>query len=101
MNDGLPIPDFYKKGIKIRMLVSVRPDGFGGKPGTVLKFDREYDAVANPHAAISGFCENGELLGVRPGEFEFVSAPEWVLRKWVRFDDASGDSALKILKGGI
>jgi hypothetical protein len=40
----------------------------------------EYQAISNKNGAISGLCENGEYLGVKPGEFEFVEAPEWVLK---------------------
>lgn len=75
------------ESIKIRMMQTVRPDfpfgqvpGFG-KPDTILKNGIEYPAITNPHGAISGICENGEHLGVKPGEFEFVEAPEWVLEK--------------------
>lgn len=69
--------------IKIRMLETVRPDlPFLAKPGTVLVQGKEYDAEANKHGAVSGICENGDYLGVKPGEFEFVSAPEWLLKMW-------------------
>lgn len=73
--------------IRIRMLVNILPDVIpgtfkllGGKPGTVLQAGREYEAQSNKNGAISGLCENGEYMGVRPGEFEFVEAPEWVLK---------------------
>ena len=62
------------------MLKNVRPDLiFLAKPGTILCQDLEYDAIANQNGAISGLCDNGEYLGVKPGEFEFISAPDWVL----------------------
>lgn len=73
--------------IRIRMKINVRPDfplfygALGVKPGTVLKVGMEYEATTNKNGAISGICENGEALGVKPGEFEFVQAPEWVLQK--------------------
>jgi len=69
--------------IKIRMLQNVRPDFFLGlisaKPGTILRSGMEYEATTNKNGAICGICENGEALGVKPGEFEFVEAPEWLL----------------------
>lgn len=66
--------------IRIRMLQNVRPDLiFLAKPGTILRVGLEYDGMTNQNGAISGLCENGEYLGVKPGEFEFIKAPEWVL----------------------
>jgi len=50
--------------------------------GSILKYGEEYDAISNPNGAISGICANGAVLGVRPGEFEFLTAPDWVLRIW-------------------
>lgn len=71
------------KNIRIHMLENVRPDFlFMAKPGTILRAGQIYDAVSNPHGAISGICENGETLGVKPGEFEFIEAPDWVLDIW-------------------
>lgn len=68
--------------IRIRMTRTVRPDiPFLAKPGTILRDGMEYPAMTNRNGAISGLCDNGEDLGVRPGEFEFVEAPEWVLAK--------------------
>ena len=68
-----------KEDIKIHMLKSVRPDfPFGIKNGTRLIASEIYDAVSNSLGAICGVCENGELLGVKPGEFNFVKAPEWL-----------------------
>lgn len=62
------------------MLQNVRPDFlFLAEPGTVLRAGLEYDAMTNRYGAISGLCENSEYLGVKPGEFEFIEAPEWVL----------------------
>ena len=73
--------------IKIRMLQTVRPDLIlglipipGSKPDTVLYEGKEYEAQTNMNGAISGLCKNGEYLGVKPGEFEFIDAPEWVLK---------------------
>ena len=69
--------------IRIRMKHDVRPDLiFLAKPGTILRAGMEYNATANKNGAISGICENGEALGVKPGEFEFIEAPEWVLKIW-------------------
>lgn len=80
------------KNIKIRMLMHVSPytdmAGQSGlafilraRPETKLLRGHTYSAVCNKHGAIAARCDNGELLGVKPGEFEFISAPEWVLLK--------------------
>ena len=37
-----------------------------------------YDATANKNGAVSGITEEGIAIGVKPGEFEFVEAPEWL-----------------------
>lgn len=73
--------------IKIRMRKNVRIDFplgiiglLGEKPGTILRADMEYQAISNKNGAISGLCDNGEYLGVKPGEFDFIEAPEWVLK---------------------
>lgn len=67
--------------IRIRMLRTVRPEmPFLATPGTILRQGTEYPAATNQHGAISGLCANGEYMGVRPGEFEFVEAPDWVLK---------------------
>lgn len=67
--------------IRIRMLCTVRSDvPFFSTPGTILLMGCEYPAETNRNGAISGLCDNGEYLGVRPGEFEFIEAPEWVLK---------------------
>lgn len=66
--------------IRIRMLCNVRPElQFLSTAGTILRVGMEYPADTNRYGAISGLCANGEYLGVRPGEFEFIEAPEWVL----------------------
>ncbi len=55
------------------MLYTVRPEiVFLNKLGTVLHAGETYEAVTNPSGAVSGVCINGELLGVKPGEFEIV-----------------------------
>lgn len=69
-----------KERIKIRMLTTVYPDFmFLAKPGTVLKAGETYDAIANQNGAVSGICENGAHLGVKPEEFEFVEAPQRII----------------------
>lgn len=72
-----------EKQIKIKMLRNVRPDlPFIAKPGTILRIGKEYEGITNKNGAICGICDNGEPLGVRPGEFEFIDAPQWVLDIW-------------------
>jgi hypothetical protein len=86
------------RGLKVRVLKTARGCGFISKPGTVLKEGDEVEAETNPCGAISGLCKNGEWLGLYPGEFEFISAPDWVLKIWVKHDDyPSGESALNLL----
>ncbi|MDP2730301.1 MAG: hypothetical protein Q8O55_07455 [Dehalococcoidales bacterium] len=57
-----------KKG-KVRLPKTVRGDfpfnQTKAEPGV-------YDAYINPHGAVSVMASNGELLGVKPGEFEWV-----------------------------
>lgn len=45
------------------------------EPGT-------YKAGCNRHGAVYAILEGGNNLGVKPGEFEFIEAPEWLLKKW-------------------
>lgn len=63
---------------KIKMAKTLYPDevcGISlGKPGTMLELDQVYDCWVNSHGAVSGYCDNGEKLGVKPGEFDVV---EW------------------------
>lgn len=69
--------------IRIQMLKTVRPDlPFLASPGTILFEGETYQAVSNKNGAISGICQNGKQLGVKPGEFKFITAPEWVLKIW-------------------
>ncbi len=42
----------------------------------------EYDAYLNPHGAISVIAGNGKLLGIKPGEFEWVGD----LSHWAIYD---------------
>lgn len=56
--------------VKIKMLMTVTPDfSFLAKPGTVLVMGETYEATVNRNGAVSGVCENGEVLGVKPHEF--------------------------------
>lgn len=62
---------------RIKMLRDVkRPD----RPNAHLVEGRVYTAgCSNALGAIWAVCDNGEILGVRPDEFEFVYTPDWVL----------------------
>ena len=53
------------------------------KPGSILAGGHEYEAVANQYGAVSGLCDNGELLGVKPEEFECVDGTlgPWVIAR--------------------
>lgn len=33
-----------------------------------------YDAFLNPHGAVAVIAENGQMLGVKPDEFEWLTA---------------------------
>ena len=71
--------------MKIRMLMTVRPDFpliVTSLPGTILHVSEVYEATSNKNGAITAICANGERLGVKPCEFEFVSLPQWVYDKW-------------------
>ena len=69
--------------MKIKMVQDVRSDlPFLSTPGTILRFGKVSEGYANKNGAVSARCENGEILGVRPGEFEFVSLPKWLYDKW-------------------
>ncbi len=62
--------------MKIKMKETVRPDWSFNfqKPDNVLVADQIYEATQNKHGAVCGICENGELLGVKPGEFEIIES---------------------------
>ena len=75
--------------IKIKMLETVCPyQDFGvlgrlmaardGAEDRALLAGEVYDATANKNGAVSGITEEGIAIGVKPGEFEFVEAPEWL-----------------------
>ena len=59
--------------MKIIMLENVIPDFlFLAKPGTILWAGKTYEATVNKCGAVIAICENGETLGVKPGEFKVV-----------------------------
>lgn len=75
--------------IRIKMLETVCPyQDFGvlgrliaardGAKDRALLAGEVYDATANKNGAVSGITEEGIAIGVKPGEFEFVEAPEWL-----------------------
>ncbi len=62
--------------MKIKMTTTVRSDlPFLQEPELILISGNEYEAKSNKNGAISGLCENGFWLGVKPHEFEFVDFP--------------------------
>ena len=75
--------------IRIKMLETVCPyQDFGvlgrlmaardGAKDRALLDVEVYYATANKNGAVSGITEEGIAIGVKPGEFEFVEAPEWL-----------------------
>ena len=59
--------------MQIIMLKTVRSDlPFMSNPGTKLLAGKVYEATTNKHGAVCGICENGELLGVKPDEFNVL-----------------------------
>ena len=62
--------------MKIKMLETVRPEFpflLTGVPvDTVLICGEVYEATRNKYGAVCGICENGQKLGVKPGEFEIT-----------------------------
>jgi hypothetical protein len=72
--------------IRIRVLQTVRGNFILEPNHAVVEQGKEYPAKANKQGAISALCDNAEWLGMKPGEFEFLEAPEWVLRIWARYD---------------
>ena len=59
------------------MRKTVYPD-FARIPGMVAEYGKEYDATSNQYGAICAICANGEKIGVKPDEFDFAEAPEWL-----------------------
>lgn len=59
--------------MEILMLENVSPDFlFLARPGTILLAGKTYEAAVNKNGAVMAIFENGETLGVKPGEFEIV-----------------------------
>ena len=46
----------------------------------------EYEAGFNKNGAVFIKLPEGQTLGVKPGEFEFVKAPERLLEHWKEAD---------------
>jgi hypothetical protein len=65
--------------IVILMLENVRGNPIISPPGTILRQGMEYKGESNPYGAVSGLCKNGKYLGVKPGEFRFIEAPDRLL----------------------
>jgi hypothetical protein len=77
--------------IRIRMIQDVNPDfpfllSQDERKNTYLLKGQDYDAMTNPQGAISAICDTGVHLGVKPNEFEFLEAPEWVLIAHKKFE---------------
>ena len=68
--------------VKIRMLENVYPWYPVPLTEPVLERGKEYQAEANWRGAIFAVTMTGKKLGVKPREFEFLSAPAWVLDIW-------------------
>ena len=69
--------------MQIKMIEDVRSElPFLSSYGDVLKSGKIYEASANKHGAVCGKCDNGKLIGVKPGEFVFISLPKWLYDKW-------------------
>lgn len=64
--------------MRIRMTKNVMTTFFR----EVLFEGEEYEATANKHGAIFTNDRKAHGVGVKPGEFEFLSAPAWVLDIW-------------------
>lgn len=76
--------------IKIKMLTTVRPDTIMGwlpiqnKLNICAYAGESYEAESNAHGAIS-VAIDGNRLGIKPEEFEFIEAPSWVLDKHIEY----------------
>lgn len=64
--------------IRIKMTHTIRGEHPLSPPGTILRAGYEYPAKTNKNGAVSGLCNNGEYLGVKPGEFQILEGPEWL-----------------------
>lgn len=73
-----------RKRIRVRIIKTVKPDMRMLLPDAgasrTANPGEEYDADSNQNGAVSIIFPNGDKLGVKPGEFEFIEAPDW-LRK--------------------
>src|SRR6185503_1489139 len=59
-----------KVPLKIKMNMTLYPDmPFLAKPDTKCLKDEEYYVWVNSYGAVSAILENGEQLGLKPGEF--------------------------------
>jgi hypothetical protein len=89
--------------MKIKMTKTIRAHSLIDPEGKIfLLSGLEYEAKANKLGAISGLCECGEWLGVKPHEFEFIGFPilceydrqnvinyfEKRIKEWVEFADS-------------
>lgn len=90
--------------IKIKMLETVRPDLAGIIPTPKIKALKGeiYEAHVNMRGAVSVLIkdenEHLQMLGVKPGEFEFVEAPAWVLEKHGKLTPVYDELKLKCEK---
>jgi len=71
-------------GLLIQMTKNVMPDWpifltDPSKANMIARAGQIYNASTNKNGAISVDFDNGDKLGVKPGEFEFIDAPDWVL----------------------
>lgn len=56
-----------------------------------------YEATSNPHGALSIKLSNDKHLGIKPGEFDFIEAPAWVLEKHGKLSQIIGyDKQIKL-----
>lgn len=86
--------------IKIRLLKNVHGLSLGNSPRVSASKGQEYDAHTNPHGAISVRID-GQLLGVRPDEFKFISAPACVLEKHGKLSEIIGRNLVFSLENGV
>ena len=80
--------------LMVKDVYSEVPDGYKH----MLCKGTTYDAIANPHGAITALSSrdgNVVPIGVKPGEFVFISAPKKVFDIW--FPGYDADSLLKIV----
>lgn len=78
-----------KVPLKVRMNTVVEPDMpgiFPYKEGTFCLYGHEYYVWVNSYGAVSAILENGEQLGLKPGEFEVIEWHEDYTTLWERAD---------------